>query len=146
MPVPSQGHYGFHSFPVVDWFCLYIYLWVLTFPLLDCSEFGNFVITLIYTIQHTLQVRLIGSKNNNVICIQQKAQISTINVNPLIHRLNLSGQIINKNSIKCNILIIIFLPQCVQTIALLIWPKYFCISLSKLFLFQFVYHGGQFYW
>jgi hypothetical protein len=21
MPVPSQGHYGFHSFPVVDWFC-----------------------------------------------------------------------------------------------------------------------------
>jgi hypothetical protein len=26
MPVPSQGHYGFHSFPVVDWFvCLYTY-------------------------------------------------------------------------------------------------------------------------
>jgi hypothetical protein len=48
MPVPSQGHYGFHSFPVVDWFCLFIYLWALTFPLLDCSEFGNFVITLIY--------------------------------------------------------------------------------------------------
>ena len=45
MPVPSQGHYGFHSFPVVDWFCLFIYLWVLTFPLEDCSEFGNFVIT-----------------------------------------------------------------------------------------------------
>ena len=33
LPVPSQGHYGFHSFPVVDWFCLFIYLWVLTFPL-----------------------------------------------------------------------------------------------------------------
>ena len=33
MPVPSQGHYGFHSFPVVDWFCLFIYLCVLTFPL-----------------------------------------------------------------------------------------------------------------
>jgi hypothetical protein len=33
MPVPSQGHCGFHSFPVVDWFCLFIYLWVLTFPL-----------------------------------------------------------------------------------------------------------------
>ena len=48
MPVPSQGHYGFHSFPVVDWFCLFIYLWVLTLPLEDCSEFGNFVITLIY--------------------------------------------------------------------------------------------------
>jgi hypothetical protein len=46
MPVPSQGHYGFHSFPVVDWFCLFIYLWVLTFLLEDCSEFGNFVITL----------------------------------------------------------------------------------------------------
>jgi hypothetical protein len=30
---------GFHSFPVVDWFCLFIYLWVLTFPLEDCSEF-----------------------------------------------------------------------------------------------------------
>ena len=47
MPVPSQGNCGFHSFLVVDWFCLFIYLWVLTFPLLDCSEFGNFVITLI---------------------------------------------------------------------------------------------------
>ena len=31
MPVSSQGHYGFHSFPVVDWFCLFINLWVLTF-------------------------------------------------------------------------------------------------------------------
>ena len=47
MPVPSQVHYGFHSFPVVHWFCLFIYLWALIFPLLDCSEFGNFVITLI---------------------------------------------------------------------------------------------------
>jgi hypothetical protein len=48
MPVPSQGHNGFHSFRVVDWFCLFIYVCVLTFPLLDCSEFGNFVITFIY--------------------------------------------------------------------------------------------------
>ena len=24
MPVPSQGHCGFPSFPVVDWFCLFI--------------------------------------------------------------------------------------------------------------------------
>jgi hypothetical protein len=24
MPVPSQGHCGFHSFPVIDWFCLFI--------------------------------------------------------------------------------------------------------------------------
>ena len=31
LPVPNQGHYGFHSFPVVDWFCLFIFLWVLTF-------------------------------------------------------------------------------------------------------------------
>jgi hypothetical protein len=46
MPVPSQGYYGFHSFPVLDWFCLFIYLWVLTFPLEDCSEFGNVVIIL----------------------------------------------------------------------------------------------------
>jgi hypothetical protein len=28
IPVPSQGHYGFYSFPVVDWFCVFIYLWV----------------------------------------------------------------------------------------------------------------------
>ena len=26
MPVASQGHYGSHSFPVVDIFCLFIYL------------------------------------------------------------------------------------------------------------------------
>ena len=47
MPVPSQGHCGFPSFPVVDWFCLLVDLWVLPFPLEDCSVFGNFVITLI---------------------------------------------------------------------------------------------------
>jgi hypothetical protein len=29
MPVPSQGHCGFPSFPVVDWFCLFVDLWVL---------------------------------------------------------------------------------------------------------------------
>jgi hypothetical protein len=45
--ISSQGHYGFHSFLVVNRFCLFIYLWVLTFPLEDCSEFGNFVLTLI---------------------------------------------------------------------------------------------------
>ena len=48
MPVPSPGHFGVHSFPVVDWFCLFICLWVLPFPLEDCSEFGNFVINLIH--------------------------------------------------------------------------------------------------
>jgi hypothetical protein len=45
MPVPSQVHCGFPSFPVVDWFCLFVDLWVLPFPLEDCSVFGNFVIT-----------------------------------------------------------------------------------------------------
>ena len=47
MPVPSQGYYGFPSFSVVDWFFLFIYIWVLNFPLEDCSELGNFVIILI---------------------------------------------------------------------------------------------------
>ena len=46
MPVPSQVHCSFPSFPVVDLFCLFIDLWVLPFPLEDCSVFGNFVITL----------------------------------------------------------------------------------------------------
>jgi hypothetical protein len=36
-----------HSSSIYRWLC--IFLWVLTFPLEDCSEFGNFVITLIYT-------------------------------------------------------------------------------------------------
>jgi hypothetical protein len=46
MPVPSQDHYGFPSFPVVDWFCLFVDICVLHFPLEDCSVFCNFVITL----------------------------------------------------------------------------------------------------
>jgi hypothetical protein len=29
----NNAHCSFHSFPDVDWFCLFIYLWVLTFPL-----------------------------------------------------------------------------------------------------------------
>ena len=49
MPIPSQDHCGFPSFPVVDWFCLFVDLWVLPFPLEDCSVFGNFVITLMPT-------------------------------------------------------------------------------------------------
>ena len=49
MPVPIQRHCGFPSFPVVDWFCLFVDLWVLPFPLEACSVFGNFVITLIST-------------------------------------------------------------------------------------------------
>ena len=31
MPVSSQGHYSFHSFPVVDWFCLFIYFVYMSF-------------------------------------------------------------------------------------------------------------------
>ena len=46
MPVPSQGRCDFPSFPVVDWFCLFVDFCVLPFPLDDCSVFGNFVITL----------------------------------------------------------------------------------------------------
>jgi hypothetical protein len=41
MPMPSQGHYDFHTFPVVDWFCLFIYLSVLTFPLQDCKSVND---------------------------------------------------------------------------------------------------------
>jgi hypothetical protein len=33
LPDALSGSLRFHSFPVVDWFCLFIYLWVLTFPL-----------------------------------------------------------------------------------------------------------------
>ena len=47
MHVPSQGHCGFPSFPVVNWFCLFVDLWVMPFHLEDCSVFGNLVITLI---------------------------------------------------------------------------------------------------
>jgi hypothetical protein len=46
----KSGSLRFSQFSVVDWFCLFIYLWVLTLLLEDCSEFGNFVITLIYRI------------------------------------------------------------------------------------------------
>jgi len=37
---------------------LFIYLWVLTFPLEDCSEFGNFVIT------HIIFGLLVGFHNS----------------------------------------------------------------------------------
>jgi hypothetical protein len=70
MPVPSQGYYGFPSFPVVDWFCLFKYLWVLTFPLRDCSEFSNFVITLISstnkTDYHDITVQLLKVVLNTI--------------------------------------------------------------------------------
>jgi hypothetical protein len=50
-PVPSQGHYGFHSFPVVDWFCLFIYLWVLTFL---CKIVRSSVILLLPLFNHCI--------------------------------------------------------------------------------------------
>ena len=46
--IEDEFHFGFPSFPVVDWFCLFVDLWVLSFHLEDCSVFGNFVITLIF--------------------------------------------------------------------------------------------------
>jgi len=46
-----------------EWFCLFIYLWVLTFPLLDCSEFGNFVITLIC---HEIGIHCVRFKSNMI--------------------------------------------------------------------------------
>jgi hypothetical protein len=48
----KSGSLRFHIFPVVDWFCLFIYLWVLTLPLEDCSEFGYFVITFTEYLYH----------------------------------------------------------------------------------------------
>ena len=44
----SEYNLRFSQFSGCWLICLFIYLWVLTFPLLDCSEFGNFVITLTY--------------------------------------------------------------------------------------------------
>ena len=39
MPVPSQGHSGFYSFPVVDWFvCLYTYEFWLSLCTIDRSS------------------------------------------------------------------------------------------------------------
>ena len=49
MPVPSQGHYGFHSFPVVD-----------------CSEFGNFVITFILDYHFGLPIEIYGFLNDAI--------------------------------------------------------------------------------
>jgi hypothetical protein len=48
----KSGSLRFHSFPVVDWFCLFIHLWVLTLPLEICSEFDNFGITLTEYLYH----------------------------------------------------------------------------------------------
>jgi hypothetical protein len=42
----KSGPLRFPSFPIVKWFFLFVDLWVLPFPLEDCSVFCNFVITL----------------------------------------------------------------------------------------------------
>ena len=65
MPVPSQGHYGFPTFPVVDWFCLFVNLWVLPFLLEDWSVFGNFVITLIDNYQTQTDIVFKSYSNEN---------------------------------------------------------------------------------
>jgi hypothetical protein len=68
--IDLQGHCGFPSFPVVDWFCLFVDLWVLPFCLKDCSVFGNFVITLIYTIKipgHYFEYRWPFSSSSQII-------------------------------------------------------------------------------
>ena len=74
MPVPSQGHYGFPSLPVVDWFCLLIYLWVLTFPLEVCSEFDNFVITPIENLETTFAKMVKSVKRTHSIELQRETK------------------------------------------------------------------------
>jgi hypothetical protein len=64
--------YGFHSFPFVDWFCLFIYLWVLTFPLQDCSEFGTFVITLIYASFDFLNLEILTFKISKFLLLKSR--------------------------------------------------------------------------
>jgi len=61
----KSGSLRLSQFPVVDWFCL---IWVLTFPLEDCSEFGNFVITLIYPLLDTPFYK----RNVRWLCIMNK--------------------------------------------------------------------------
>jgi hypothetical protein len=55
MPVPSQSHYGFHSFPVVDWFCRSIYLWVFLLSL--CKIVRSSVILLLPLFKKDLHSR-----------------------------------------------------------------------------------------
>ena len=43
MPVPNQGHCDFPNFPVVDWFCMFVDLWVFTFPFEDYPYLLNFL-------------------------------------------------------------------------------------------------------
>jgi hypothetical protein len=55
IPVPSQGHCGFPSFPVVDWFCLFVDLWVLSlWKIARCSFILYFDLTTIWHIQSSL--------------------------------------------------------------------------------------------
>jgi hypothetical protein len=66
MPVPSQSHCGFPSFPVVDLVCLFVDLRVLPFPLKDCSVFGNFVFTLICLMISYLRIKSYNVLNYNI--------------------------------------------------------------------------------
>jgi hypothetical protein len=66
MPVPSQDHYVFPVFWLLtDFVCLYTYEFWLSL-LEDCSEFGNFVITLfvncVKTMYTDIQTRVIKNE------------------------------------------------------------------------------------
>ena len=53
----KSGSLRFSQFSGCWLICLFIYLWVLTFPLENFSEFGNFVITLIYSLRNMWTIK-----------------------------------------------------------------------------------------
>jgi hypothetical protein len=63
MPVPSQGHYGFHSFPVVDWFCHKTKDRVTRTPLTQVLRKGSSSCST----SDTRRVNLVTNKGNNKI-------------------------------------------------------------------------------
>ena len=78
----------FPSFPVVDWFCLFIDSWVFTFSLEDCSVFGNFVITLIT--QHTQRVQHI------IMCTQKIKLFEFLKYNNICSLTAILNELISK--------------------------------------------------
>ena len=88
MPVTSQGHYGFHSFPVVDWFCLFIYeFWpslckivrssvILLLPLFTKDHgYVTFVVITIRTFTHPwLATGFVTRITRRVLHVQQELQ------------------------------------------------------------------------
>ena len=90
MPVPSQGHCGFPSFSVVDWFCLFVDLWVLPFRLEDCSVFGNFVITLMQHHKNKLYIVMFRKKNKNKQTNKQTNKQKHLKDNKWYHQISMS--------------------------------------------------------